>query len=101
MEYVYAAMLLNAAGKEVTEENLTSVIKASGLTPDEAKVKSVVSSLKGVDIKSIIENASTMQAQPAASAAAPSEKKAEKPKAEKSEEKSEDEAAGGLAGLFG
>ena len=43
MEYIYAALLLDAAGKEVSEANIKSVIKAAGIEPDEAMAKSVVS----------------------------------------------------------
>ena len=70
MEYIYAALLLDAAGKELNEENIKSVIKAAGMAPDEAMAKSVVSSLKGVNIKEVIKNAQVMQAAPAAAAGA-------------------------------
>ena len=66
MEYIYAALLLDAAGKELNEENIKSVIKAAGMAPDEAMAKSVASSLKGVNIKDVIKNAQAMQAAPAA-----------------------------------
>ena len=100
MEYIYAALLLDAAGKEITEKNLMEVIKSAGMNPDEAMAKSVASSLKGVNIKDVIKNAQNIQvAQPAA--AQQSGGAAEK-KEEKAEEKvSEEEAAGGLASLFG
>lgn len=101
MEYVYAALLLDAAGKEVTEKGLLDVVKAAGVQPDEAQAKAVVSSLKGVNIKDVIKNAQAAPvaaAAPAAQAAgAPAAKKEEK----KEEKKSEEEAAGGLASLFG
>ncbi len=105
MEYVYAALLLDAAGKEVTEKHLEEIIKAAGLTPDEARAKAMVASLKGVNIKEVIKNAQSMQmsavpasAAPAAGAAAP---KAEAKKDAEAEKKSEEEAASGLASLFG
>ncbi len=100
MEYVYAALLLDAAGKEVNEKELMDVVKAAGFSPDEAKAKAVVESLKGLNIKDIIKNAQSMQvAAPAAApaAAAPAKEKKEAAK----EEKKEEEAASGLAGLFG
>ncbi|MDE1823633.1 MAG: 50S ribosomal protein P1, partial [Candidatus Micrarchaeota archaeon] len=61
MEYIYAALLLDAAGKEVDEKNLVNVVKAAGVTPDEAMAKSVASSLKGVNIKDVIKNAQAVQ----------------------------------------
>ena len=34
MEYIYSAMLLHTAGKEITEANLEAVLKAVGIKPD-------------------------------------------------------------------
>ncbi len=97
MEYIYAALLLNDLGKEINEGSLNAVVKAAGKEPDEAMAKSVAGSLKGVNIKEVIEKAQAAQA--AAPAAAAEQKKPEaKPEEEK---KTEEEAAGGLAGLFG
>jgi large subunit ribosomal protein L12 len=102
MEYVYAALLLDSAGKEVTEHALMEVVKAAGLSPDEARAKAMVASLKGVNIKDVIKNAQTMQVQAAAPAqAGAGPQKTEKKKEEQEEKKSEEEAAGGLASLFG
>jgi large subunit ribosomal protein L12 len=103
MEYVYAALLLDAAGKEVTEKGLIEVVKAAGMSPDEARAKAIVTSLKDVNIKEVIKNASAAPvAAAAAPAGAPAHAGAEHKKAEpKEEQKSEAEAAGGLASLFG
>lgn len=98
MEYVYAALLLDSAGKEINEKSIMDVVKAAGVEPDEAQAKAIASSLKGVDIKEVIKNAQSVQVAAAPSqAAAPQQKKEEK----KDEKKSEEEAAGGLASLFG
>ncbi|MDL5503347.1 MAG: 50S ribosomal protein P1, partial [Candidatus Methanoperedens sp.] len=43
MEYVYAALLLHSAGKKITEEGITSVIKAAGVDVDAVRVKALVS----------------------------------------------------------
>ncbi|MDE1761642.1 MAG: 50S ribosomal protein P1 [Candidatus Micrarchaeota archaeon] len=100
MEYIYAALLLDAAGKEISEQNLESIVKAAGMSPDQARAKAIVESLKGVNIKDIIKNAQNVQAAaPAAHGGAAPEAKKEKPKEE--EKKSEEEAASGLASLFG
>ncbi len=102
MEYVYAALLLDAAGKEVNEKNILEVVKAAGLQPDEAQAKAVAASLKGVNIKDVIKNASTMSvAAPAAAAPSAKEGEGKKAKEPKEEQKSEAEAASGLASLFG
>ncbi len=94
MEYVYAALLLHKVGQEVSEENLKKVIAATGADVDEAKVKVLVTSLKGVNIDEKLANASI------AAAPAAGEAKAEAPKEEKKEEPRA-EAAEGLASLFG
>ena len=100
MEYIYAALLLHKLGKEVSEETVKSVVAATSVDVDESKVKSLVASLKDVDIEKELSSASLVSAAPAAgnASAAPTaeEKKAEKPKEEKKEA-----AAEGLASLFG
>ena len=103
MEYVYAALLLDAAGKEVNEKNILEVVKAAGLTPDEAQAKAVAASLKGVNIKDVIKNAQSAPVQAPAQAAAPQAQAGGKAKEKepKEEAKSEAEAASGLASLFG
>jgi len=97
MEYTYAALLLHKLGKEVSEENIKSVIAAAGEEVDESKIKSLVASLKGVDITKELENASLVASAPVSTGEAPKEeKKEEKPKEEKKEA-----AAVGLSALFG
>ena len=94
MEYTYAALLLHKLGKEVSEENIKSVVAAAGAEVDESKVKSLVTSLKGVDIAKELESASLVA--PVSAEAPKEEKKPEKPKEEKKEA-----AAEGLSALFG
>ncbi len=104
MEYVYAALLIDAAGKEVTEQRLMEIVKAAGLPADEARAKAMVASLKGINIKDVIKNAQTMQMAAAPAGSAPAQgaaPKAEHKKDSEAEKKSEEEAASGLAGLFG
>lgn len=99
MEYVYSALLLHSAKKEVNEANVTAVLKGAGISADSGRVKALVAALEGADIAAAIKNAS---AAPVAMAAAPAAAAA--PKAEeKPEEKgvSEEEAAAGLGALFG
>ena len=99
MEYIYSALLLHRLGKEVNEQNVTNVIQASGAQPNESQVKSLVASLKGVDIDKELESASLVATAPVGAGekgAAKEEKKEEKPKEEKKEA-----AAEGLSALFG
>lgn len=104
MEYIYSALLLNAAGKKVDEDSVKKVMTAAGAKPNASRIKALVAALEGVDIKEAIEKA-VPQAAPAAapvSAGATAEKKEEKKeKKEKKEEVSEEQAAAGLGALFG
>ncbi len=104
MEYVYGALLLNAANKPIDEKGLSGVLTAAGLSPDATRVKALLASLEGVNLSEVLAKAETFAA-PAAPAAAPEkgEGKAEKKAEEKKEEKgvSEEEAAEGLSALFG
>ena len=100
MEYVYAALMLHKLKKDITEENLTAVVKASGGEVNEAKVKSLVASLADVNIEEAIKAAPVAVA--AAPAAAPAEgKKEDKKKDEAASAKSEEKAMEGLSSLFG
>ena len=96
MENVYAALLLHKIGKEVNEENLKKVLAAAGAESDESQIKSLIASLKGVDITAELESATLAVASAGASAPAV-EKKEEAHK----EEKKEEAAAEGLSALFG
>ena len=102
MEYVYAALMLHKLKKEITEENVTSIVKASGAELNEAKVKSLVASLADVNIEDAIKAAPVAVA--ASLAAAPAEggegKKEEK-KDKEASGKSEEQAMEGLSSLFG
>ena len=103
MEYVYAALMLHKLKKEITEENVTSIVKASGAELNEAKVKSLVASLADVDIEDAIKAApAAAAAAPAAAApAAAGEGKKEEKKDEGASAKSEEAAMEGLSSLFG
>ena len=103
MEYIYAALMLHKLQKEVTEENVTSVVKATGAEVNEAQVKALVASLADVNIEEAIKAAPVaVAAAPAVAADAPAggdEKK--EAKAEPPSEKQEEQAMEGLASLFG
>ncbi len=106
MEYVYGALLLNAAGKPIDEKGLSQVLTAAGVQPDGARVKALLASLEGVNLTEVLAKAETFAAAPAPAPAASGDKKegkGEKKEEEKKEEKgvSEEEAAEGLSALFG
>ena len=104
MEYVYAAMLLHKAGKDVTEDSVTAVLEAANIEVDESRVKALTAALEDVDIDEAIENA--VVAAPAAGAGAAPSESAEAEEEEEEEEEEEDdeaaeaEAAAGLGNLF-
>lgn len=93
MEYVYGALLLHKVGKDINDENLHKVLTATGSHVDESKVKTLVASLKGVDIDKELANAALVSAAPAHAEAKKEEKKEEK--------KDASAAAEGLSALFG
>ena len=103
MEYVYAELMLHKLQKEVTEENVTSVVKATGAEVNEAQVKALVASLADVNIEEAIKAAPVAVATaPAAAADAPEGKDEKKEaKSEPPSEKQEEQAMEGLASLFG
>jgi len=105
MEYVYAAMLLHSAGKEVNEENVSKILKAAGVEADKGRVKALVASLEDVDIEEAIEKTAVSAAPAAAPAGGTSGEgeaagKEEEAEEEEEEEMSEEEAASGLSSLF-
>jgi len=102
MEYVYAAMLLHKAGKEIDEKNVSEVLTAAGVKADSVRVKALVAALAEVDIDEAIKTAPAMMAAapaPAATAPAKEEKPAEEE--EEDESKKEEAAMEGLGSLFG
>lgn len=106
MEYVYAALLLHSAGKEVKEDGIKKVVEAAGVAPDEVRIKALVAALEGVDISQVLSQAAAMPvaaaaaAAPAGAAAAAPAAKAEEKKEEKKEE-AEESGIEGLGALFG
>ena len=105
MEYIYSALVLHSAGKEITEDGIINILKAAGVEPDTARVKALVAALEGVDIDEAMKTAAfaPVAAAPAAGPAPAEggEKTEEKKEEEKEEEVSEEEAAAGLGALFG
>lgn len=98
MEYVYASLLLHTAGKEISESNIGSILKAAGLDINQAQAKSIVAALDGVNIEEAIKSAAFPAAMSVApAAAAPTEEKKEV----KEEKKEEKEEVAGLGALFG
>jgi len=103
MEYVYAALLLHKLQKEVNEENVSSVVKASGVEVNPAQVKALIAALADVNIDEAIKAAPVaVAAAPAAEAsAAGGDEKKDKAEKKADAGKSEEQAMEGLSSLFG
>jgi len=102
MEYVYAAMLLHKAGKEITEKTVSEVLTAAGVSGDAVRVKALVASIAEVNIEEAIKAAPTMMAAAPATAAAPAKKEEKAAEEEEEDESKKEEAAmEGLGSLFG
>ena len=70
MEYVYAALLLHKLKQDINEDNVKNVIKATGVAPDDVRVKSLVAAISEVNIEDALKAAPIAAAPSAAAAAA-------------------------------
>ncbi|HET8792451.1 MAG TPA: 50S ribosomal protein P1 [Nitrososphaeraceae archaeon] len=103
MEYVYAALLLHKLKQDVTEDNITNVIKATGISPDAVRIKALVAALGDVNIEEALKAApmTVSASAPVSTGTSTTEtQKKEEPTEEKTEKK-EEEALEGLSSLFG
>ncbi len=105
MEYLYSALVLHKAGKDVTVDGVTAVLDAAGVDVDSNRVKALVAALETVDIEEALSSA--VMAAPAAAAPAASGSAAAAAPAAEAEEEEEEEEEGevveddGLGSLFG
>ena len=96
--YLHAALLLQGAGKEISKDSLISVLKAAGVSVEEAKAQVLSEAVKGVNFEELLK-AAALPVAAAPAAAAPAEHKREEKKEDPA--KQEAAAAEGLASLFG
>jgi large subunit ribosomal protein L12 len=106
MEYIYAALLLHNAGKDVTEDAITGILQAADVDVDATRVKALVASLEGVDIQEAIEKSAFAAPAAGAAAGAPAAVAEEAPAAAEeaaaeAEEEAEESGMEGLGALFG
>ncbi|MDP6458591.1 MAG: 50S ribosomal protein L12 [Candidatus Bathyarchaeota archaeon] len=97
MEYMYAAMLLHSAGKDVEEISIGNILNAAGISPDAVRVKALVAALAEVDIDEALK-APVLSAAAAPAAVAPAEVIVDE---QPEEEEEEEEDLQGLSALFG
>ncbi|MCD4807040.1 MAG: 50S ribosomal protein P1 [Methanococcoides sp.] len=98
MEYIYAALLLHNAGKDITEESVSAVLSAAGTEVNESRARALVAALEDVDIE---EAMATAAFAPAAAAAAAPVAAAAVEEAPVEEEAEEESGMAGLGALFG
>lgn len=101
MEYVYAALLLHKLKQNISEDNVKNVVKATGVAPDDVRVKALVAALSEVNIEEALKAAPVAVAAAAPAAGAAPSGGAAPAKEEKKDEKKEEEALEGLSSLFG
>ena len=101
MEYIYAAMILHSAEKDINEENVKSIIEAAGIEADDARIKALIAALEDVDIEEAMETSAMAAAPVAAAPVAEAAAEEEEEEDEEEEEAAEEEAAAGLGALFG
>ena len=109
MEYVYAALVLHEAGKEIDEENVTAVLEAANVTVERSRVAALVAALEEIDIAEAIQGAGAPAAAPAPATTEETPSEEAEPEAEPEtedgapeEDEDEEEASGeGLGDLFG
>ena len=99
MEYMYAAMLLHSAGKDVSEDAVTNTLTAAGVSADSTRVKALCAALADVDIEEALK--APVFAAGAAPAAAPAAAEEAPVEEVKEEEPEEEEDLQGLGALFG
>ena len=101
MEYVYAALMLHKLKKDINEDNISNLVKASGVEVNQAQVKALVASLADVNIEEAIKAAPVAVVATPAAAHGGDAKKVDKKEAEAAAGKSEEQAMEGLSALFG
>ena len=99
MEYMYAAMLLHSAGKDISEDSVTNTLTAAGVSADSSRVKALCAALADVDIEEALK--APVFAAGAAPAAAPAAVEEAPEKEPEEEEPEKEEDLQGLGALFG
>ncbi|OHT00254.1 60S acidic ribosomal protein P1 [Tritrichomonas foetus] len=98
---VYAALILNDDGLEVTADNVNKLLNAAGVKLESYWVDLFAEYFKSHDISELVKATCLGGAAPAAGAAAAGGAAAEEAKEEKKEEEEVVELAGGFDDLFG
>ena len=98
---VYAALILNDDGIEISGDKINKLLDAAGVKIESYWVDLFAEYFKSQDLEALIKGASLGGAAPAAGGAAAGGEAAEEKKEEKKEEEEVVELAGGFDDLFG
>jgi large subunit ribosomal protein L12 len=102
MEYMYAAMLLHSAGKDITEEGIINTLSAAGINPDSTRIKALVAALSEVNIDEALKAPLfTAGAAPVATQVVQEEEAPKEEEEKEEEEQAEEDDLQGLSALFG
>lgn len=109
MEYIYAAMVLHEADREISESNLTAMLDVVGIEVNESRVQALVAALEDVDIEAALSSTVAVPSTPASDGAStsavedePASEEAATDEDEEGEEAMDDESmSDGLGALFG
>lgn len=101
MEYMYAAMLLHSAGKEISEDSISNTLTAAGVSADPSRIKALVAALADVDIEEALKAPVFASGAVTAAAPAAAEEDTAPEEEAKEEEPEEEEDLQGLGALFG
>ena len=103
MENIYSALILNALGKDISEDAINAIVSAAGGAPDDNQIKVLVKAVGEMNLKEVLASANMVAAAPAAAPAEEKKGKGKKGGDEAKEEKKEEkvEEPVGLDALFG
>jgi large subunit ribosomal protein L12 len=93
--------MLHKLKKDINEDNISNIVKATGTEVNQAQVKALVASLADVNIEEAIKAAPVAVATAAPAAAGGEGKKEDKKEKAAESGKSEEQAMEGLSALFG
>lgn len=101
MEYIYAVWLLHEAKKEINKDNIKAVLNSVGIQPNDAIIDALLSSLQGVDLNKVKEEAVSVQAVTVQATSTQQPQQEQKKEEKKEEEQKQQQALEGLGALFG
>jgi ribosomal protein L12E/L44/L45/RPP1/RPP2 len=100
MESIYAALILYEGKKEISEDGISAILAAVGITPDVDQVKSLVKNVNNLNLSEILKNTIVIPPHPVVTETKGESKKKVK-KENKQKDNEEKKEIAGLRALFG